>query len=96
VDDELFRRLRAERDKVLQVERTEGAKKIPKRVPTPVATVNGERFQVKGEEKVYEDPCDAIRRARALGAGSEVIRLSDGKLIAEVPGYIPPPPREWT
>jgi hypothetical protein len=52
-------------------------------------------FQVKGEATVYEDPVDAIRRARFLGTGSVVIRLPDGAIIAQVPGFIPPPPREW-
>lgn len=66
-----------------------------KRTPKHITTVEGELFQVKGEETLYDDPCDAIRRARKLGAGAVVIRISDRKVIAEVPGYIPPPPKEW-
>jgi len=49
-----------------------------------------------GEETLYDDPCDAIRRARKLGSGSEVIRLSDRKRIAIILGHIPPPPKEWS
>ena len=69
--------------------------KKPKRSPQHVKTVPNDKFQVKGEKTIYDDPVAAIRRARERGAGSKVIRLSDGKLIAEVPGYIPPPPKEW-
>ena len=63
--------------------------------PKIIATVDGDKFQVRGEERLYDDPIDAIRRARVLGGGSTVIRLSDKKIIASVPGYIPPPPKEW-
>jgi hypothetical protein len=64
-------------------------------LPRYIATVDGDKFQVKGEETLYEDPCDAVQRARKLGPGHEVIRVSDGKLIALVPNHIPAPPREW-
>ncbi len=66
-----------------------------KRTPRHIQTTEGDKFQVKGEERLYDDPCDAIRRARKIGAGAEVLRISDHKIIAVVPGYIPPPPKEW-
>jgi hypothetical protein len=59
--------------------------------------VDGDVFQVVGEEQLYADPCDAIRRANKLMNGSNVIRLSDKKIIAIGPhGWVPPPPKEWT
>jgi hypothetical protein len=76
--------------------RVRGEGRVGKRGPQQVTTTEGERFQVKGEDTLYEDPCDAIRRARKLGNGAEVIRLSDRKRIAIVLGYIPAPPKEWT
>ncbi len=73
-----------------------GEKKPEKKRPAKhVKTVEGEQFQVKGEETLYDDPTEAVRRARKLGGGSVVIRLSDKKVIAHVPGYIPSPPKEW-
>lgn len=63
--------------------------------PHPIPSVDQDQYQVRGEATIYDDPCAAIRRARKRGKGSEVIRLSDQKLIASVPGYIPPMPREW-
>lgn len=95
MDEYLHRRLKVERAKILGEEIPEEEPR-PKREPKHVTTSEGDKFQVKGEEKLYDDPIEAIRRARRLGAGSEVIRLSDKKLIAQVPGYIPPPPKEWT
>lgn len=65
------------------------------RLPTKIETVEGDLFQVKGEEQVYKDPCEAMARSRELGGGSVVIRLSDSKVIATVPGYIPQAPIEW-
>jgi len=65
------------------------------REPTYPTTVDGDQFQVVGEENLYSDPCDAIDRAKVLGAGHAVTRMSDGKVIAHIPGYTPPPPREF-
>jgi hypothetical protein len=60
-----------------------------------VPTVDGDKFQVVGEDRLYDCPIDAIRRAKQVGAGTTVIRLSDGKSIASIPGYEPPAPKEW-
>jgi hypothetical protein len=64
--------------------------------PTRVVTVDGDQFQVRGEERIYDTPEEAMERSRQLGGGSVVIRLSDRKVIASVPGVVPPPPKEWT
>ena len=53
-----------------------------------------EGFQIRGETHVYDNVVDALRHSRKLGRGAEVIRLSDGALLATVPGYSPPAPRE--
>lgn len=71
---------------------TGDGKRTPKRT---VLSVDGETFQVKGEEQLYDDPCEALKAARKKGPGAVVIRLSDRKPIAEVRGYIPKQPREW-
>jgi len=94
-DHLIFQRLRAEQAK-LRGEVPPVSSPRLKRTGTSVTTVDAETFQVKGEDTIYNDPCDAVARARKLGAGSRVVRLSDGKLIAVVPGYIPAPPKEWT
>jgi hypothetical protein len=94
-DHIIFQRLRAERAK-LRGELPTAPSPHLKRTPTSVITVDAETFQVKGEDTIYNDPCDAVARARKIGAGAMVFRLSDGKLIASVPGYIPAPPKEWT
>ena len=60
--------------------------------PTKITTVDNDKFQVVGEEKLYDCPCDANARARKVGPGTEVIRLSDGKTISVTPTFIPPPP----
>ena len=65
-----------------------------KHVPLTITHVDGDRFQVVGEARVYEDPVDAIQRARRIGPGAEAIRLSDGKPLCTIPGYIPPPPKD--
>jgi endonuclease YncB( thermonuclease family) len=70
-------------------------KRQPKsRAPTVPSTVDGDQFQVVGEEKLYACPVDANKRARKLGRGTTVIRMSDGKVISIVPDHVPPPPRE--
>lgn len=62
--------------------------------PIPVAHVDGDKFQVVGEKTLYDDPIEALQRMRKKGPGSRTIRLSDGKEIASVPGYIPPAPKD--
>jgi hypothetical protein len=94
-DELILHRLRTERARLRGDPPPEQSSNV-KRGPKHVDTVDAETFQVKGEDTIYNDPCDAVARARKLGAGSMVVRLSDGKLIAVVPGYIPAPPKEWT
>jgi hypothetical protein len=53
-----------------------------------------ESFQVRGEEETYTDILEAVGRAKKKGRGSEVIRSSDGALLATVPGWLPPTPKE--
>lgn len=48
-------------------------------------------FQVRGEEQQYEGVDAAIRRARKKGRGSVVIRVSDGEVMATVPGWLSKP-----
>ena len=67
------------------------------REPRHITTVKGDMFRVDGEERLYDDPIDAIHRARKLRNGSNVCRLSDGKVIAYGPnGFEPSAPKEWT
>ncbi len=65
-----------------------------KKRPKHIATVDGDKFQVKGEPTLYADPSAAMARARKV-LPSEVIRISDGKVIAVFTGYIPTVPKEW-
>jgi hypothetical protein len=96
VDDYIHQRLKAERDKVLGKKKWDGSEPRPRREPKHITTVDGDLFQVVGEEQLYADPCKAIQRANKL-KGANVIRLSDGKVIAHGPdGWIPSAPKEFT
>jgi hypothetical protein len=44
-----------------------------------------ERFQIKGEPEVYDDLLLVLKLAGRRGPGTEVIRLPDGVLMAQVP-----------
>lgn len=61
--------------------------------PQHIKTVDREEFQVRGSKKKHGCILDAITEAKVRGVGSEVVRLSDGKTVATVPGRIPATPR---
>lgn len=60
----------------------------------PVKTTEGDKFRVDGYPTLYDDVLDAIEAARKTRkSGITVRRMSDGALVATIPGYVPPPPR---
>lgn len=94
MDDYLHHRLKAERAKVLGQPEPEPEKR-PHRAPKYIETVDGDLFQIVGEEQLYTDPCKALRRLSKL-QGAVIIRLSDKKVIARGPdGWVPKPPKEY-
>ena len=67
------------------------AKNLPKaRRPVHVKVTKGDKFQVVGDDTdPFDSIIDANKRARKVGPGTEVIRLSDGKLVSVVANKIP-------
>ena len=61
--------------------------------PTHVSTINGEKYRVRGEDTIYDEMYDANARAKKLGPGIEVERMSDKKVVATTPTFIPSPPK---